>query len=233
MDATAKAVFLSYASQDAEAARRLCEALRAGGLEVWFDRSELRGGDAWDASIRKQIRECALFVPIISATTNARSEGYFRREWKLAVDRMMDLADDQPFLLPVAIDDVQEGTARIPDVFRERQWSRLSGGEPTAEFLSASGACSAGPCRRRGARRKPRAGSATEGQGNAIEPPRVADGHHRAGWSRHRGVVRNRPLPAAGGRCGVFRPGPAHDVRGAARSPPRKATSRPRHSPVR
>ena len=49
------------------------DALREQGLEVWFDRNELRGGDAWDASIRRQIRECALFVPIISASTNARS----------------------------------------------------------------------------------------------------------------------------------------------------------------
>ena len=38
------AVFLSYASQDAEAARRICEALRAAAIEVWFDLSELRGG---------------------------------------------------------------------------------------------------------------------------------------------------------------------------------------------
>ena len=55
------AVFLSYASQDAEAAARICEALRAAGVEVWFDRSELRGGDAWDAQIKKQIHDCALF----------------------------------------------------------------------------------------------------------------------------------------------------------------------------
>ena len=32
-----KAVFLSYASQDAEAARRICEVLRSSGVEVWFD----------------------------------------------------------------------------------------------------------------------------------------------------------------------------------------------------
>ena len=74
-----QAIFLSYASQDADAAHRICEALRAAGLEVWFDQSELRGGDAWDASIRKQIKECALFVPIISANTDARSEGGYRR----------------------------------------------------------------------------------------------------------------------------------------------------------
>jgi hypothetical protein len=60
-----KAVFLSYASQDAPAAEQLCQALRAAGVGVWFDRSELRGGDAWDASIRKQIKSCALFIPVI------------------------------------------------------------------------------------------------------------------------------------------------------------------------
>jgi len=54
------AVFLSYASQDQEAAQRICEALRAAGIEVWFDQSELRAGDAWDRQIRKQIHDCAL-----------------------------------------------------------------------------------------------------------------------------------------------------------------------------
>jgi hypothetical protein len=86
------AVFLSYASQDAEAAQKICEALRAAGIEVWFDKSELRGGDAWDQMIRRQIRACRLFVPVISAQTDARREGYFRREWKLALDRTHDMS---------------------------------------------------------------------------------------------------------------------------------------------
>jgi TolB-like protein/Tfp pilus assembly protein PilF len=120
------AVFLSYASQDAEAARRICEALRAAGVEVWFDQSELRGGDSWDAKIRKQIKECALFVPIISANTNSRPEGYFRLEWKLAVDRSHLLADDHAFLFPVVIDDTAEPTARVPEKFRDVQWTRLN-----------------------------------------------------------------------------------------------------------
>jgi len=81
------AVFLSYASQDAVAAQRICEALRAAGIDVWFDKSELRGGDAWDQSIRRQIKSCALFIPVISKNTHDRTEGYFRLEWKLAVDR--------------------------------------------------------------------------------------------------------------------------------------------------
>jgi hypothetical protein len=68
---TGRAVFLSYASQGADAARRICDTLRAAYVEVRFDQSELRGGDAWDAKIRKQIKDCALFVPVISANTQA------------------------------------------------------------------------------------------------------------------------------------------------------------------
>jgi hypothetical protein len=60
MTEAGKAVFLSYASQDAEAAKRICDALRGAGVEVWFDQSELRGGDSWDAKIRKLIKECAV-----------------------------------------------------------------------------------------------------------------------------------------------------------------------------
>jgi len=130
-----KAVFLSYASQDAEAAARICKALRAAGVEVWFDQSSLRGGDAWDASIRRQVKECAVFMPIISANTDTRTEGYFRLEWRLAVDRSLLMSDDHLFLLPVVIDDTPEPTARVPDRFRERQWSRLPTGACSSAFV--------------------------------------------------------------------------------------------------
>src|ERR1700733_4389068 len=144
MNDLTKAVFLSYASQDTDAARRICDSLRAAGIEVWFDQNELRGGDAWDASIRKQIKECALFVPIISASTDARSEGYFRLEWRLAVERSHLMADDQAFLLPVLIDDMRETAARVPDRFRERQWSRLPGGTTPPAFVEQTARLLAG-----------------------------------------------------------------------------------------
>jgi TolB-like protein/lipoprotein NlpI len=129
------AVFLSYASQDAQAAQKICEALRAAGIEVWFDQSELRGGDAWDTSIRKQIKTCVLFVPVISHTTHDRDEGYFRLEWKLAVDRSHLMASDRPFLLPVVIDDTRDDDERVPERFREVQWTRLPGGVTPAVFV--------------------------------------------------------------------------------------------------
>jgi TolB-like protein/Flp pilus assembly protein TadD len=129
------AVFLSYASEDAQAAQKICEALRVGGVEVWFDQSELRGGDAWDTSIRKQIKTCALFLPVISHTTHDRREGYFRLEWKLAVDRCHLMDADMAFLLPVVIDDTPDDDERVPERFREVQWTRLPGGVTPAVFV--------------------------------------------------------------------------------------------------
>ena len=141
---SSRAVFLSYASQDATAAQGIAAALRTAGMEVWFDQNELRGGDAWDAHIRQQIRECALFVPVVSASTQARAEGYFRLEWKLAVDRSHLMADDAPFLLPVVIDDTPEAAARVPDRFRERQWLRVPGGAAGPAFVERVGRLLAG-----------------------------------------------------------------------------------------
>jgi TolB-like protein/Tfp pilus assembly protein PilF len=129
------AVFLSYASQDAAAAQKVCEGLRGAGIEVWFDQTELRGGDVWDRNIRQQIHDCRLFIAVISAHTDERDEGYFRREWKLAVDRTHDMAEDKAFVVPVVIDGTSERKARVPDSFKHVHWTRLPGGETPRAFV--------------------------------------------------------------------------------------------------
>ena len=68
-------LFISYASQDRDAARRIRDTLIAQGIDVWYDEEELTGGDAWDQMIRQRIRECDYFMPVISGTTQRRREG--------------------------------------------------------------------------------------------------------------------------------------------------------------
>jgi TolB-like protein/Tfp pilus assembly protein PilF len=130
-----RAVFLSYALQDAGAAQWICEALRAAGIEVWFDQSELRGGDAWDQKIRREIRDCALFVPVISANTAARHEGYFRLEWDLADQRTHMIARNRAFIVPVCVDATPETSSDTPESFQRVQWTRLPGGETSPAFV--------------------------------------------------------------------------------------------------
>src|SRR5215469_14155024 len=128
------AVFLSYASQDAEPARKICDALRAAGIEVWFDQSELRGGDAWDQKIRQQIHDCALFIPIISSNAASRPEGYFRLEWDLADQRSHMIARSRVFVVPVCLDTTTEAASDVPESFKRVQWTRLPAGETPPAF---------------------------------------------------------------------------------------------------
>jgi len=128
-------VFLSYASQDGEAAQKICAALRAAGIGVFLDQSELRGGDVWDQKIRHEIHDCALFIPIVSQHTQERLEGYFRHEWKLAIERTHHMAEQKPFLVPVVVDGTREQEALVPDAFRTVQWTRLTGGDTPPAFV--------------------------------------------------------------------------------------------------
>jgi TolB-like protein/Flp pilus assembly protein TadD len=130
-----RAVFLSYASQDAAAARRIGEALRRGGIEVWLDQSELRGGDVWDQKIRREIHDCSLFIPVISANTASRHEGYFRLEWDLADQRIHKMARNHVFVVPVCLDATPEQGADVPESFQRVQWTRLPAGETPPGFV--------------------------------------------------------------------------------------------------
>jgi hypothetical protein len=130
------AIFLSYARDNLEVAKSIAEALRAAGLQVWLDLGKLQPGDAWDLKIRRNIEACSFFMPLISRETEARREGYFRREWNIAADRALNFADDEAFLLPVTVDGTPAYSARVPERFRAAHWSALPDGQPTPEFVA-------------------------------------------------------------------------------------------------
>lgn len=214
------AVFLSYAREDTDAARRIADALRAFGVEVWFDQNELRGGDSWDAKIRTQIRSCTLFVPIISAQTQSRGEGYFRREWKLAVERTHDMAAGVPFLLPVVTDDTKESEALVPDEFMRVQWTRLDRGVPTPQFVGQVKKLLEEP---RKATRAPAAMSATHGQQPESTPAPARKGPPAWIWAVAALVV----VAAVGGYFLMRSPAPVPPVAAPAEAKPALTAIKP------
>jgi hypothetical protein len=129
------AVFISYAREDLPAVQVLKEALDAAGITTWFDMERLESGDDYDRKIRGNIARCSFFVPVISATTQRRTEAYFRREWSYAVDRTRGMADGAVFILPVCIDSTTEAEAVAPERFKSVHFARLQGGAPTPEFV--------------------------------------------------------------------------------------------------
>jgi hypothetical protein len=128
------AVFISYAREDLAAVQRLRAGLEAAGVRTWFDLDRLEGGDDYDRKIQRNIARCSYFIPVISATTERRLEGYFRREWSYAIDRARNIAEGALFIVPVCIDDTDPIRAHVPDKFKALHVTRLPGGDVTQEF---------------------------------------------------------------------------------------------------
>ncbi|HLX29459.1 MAG TPA: toll/interleukin-1 receptor domain-containing protein [Casimicrobiaceae bacterium] len=129
------AVFISYAREDLAAVQCLKTGLDAAGITTWFDLDRLEGGDDYDRKIRRNIARCSYFIPVVSATTERRLEGYFRREWSYALDRARNIAEGALFIVPVCTDDTNAVDAHVPDGFKAVHITRLRGGEVTPEFV--------------------------------------------------------------------------------------------------
>jgi hypothetical protein len=129
------AVFVSYASENREAAERLADGLRAAGLDVWFDKNALQVAGDWAISIHRGIERCALFLPVISreSLSEENRRRYFWREWNVADDRARGMAPDEEFIVPVVVDDTRLDRTTLPDTFRRKQGPSLPGGQVTPE----------------------------------------------------------------------------------------------------
>jgi hypothetical protein len=128
------AVFISYAREDLAAVQQIKAGLEAAGITTWFDIDRLEVGDDYDRKIQRNIARCSYFIPVVSATTQRRLEGYFRREWSYAMDRVRNMADGALFILPVSIDATSAAEALVPDKFKALHFTQLPGGAVPAEF---------------------------------------------------------------------------------------------------
>jgi hypothetical protein len=128
-------VFISYTRQDFAAAQQIRTELKEIGIDaVWFDHNVLRPGDDWANEIAAGIKRCYLFLPLISAATEGRDEGYFREEWRQAAERARQI-EGRTFIVPVVIDADYAGNAGayrlVPDAFPLRHFGHAPAGRLT------------------------------------------------------------------------------------------------------
>lgn len=119
-------VFISYAHEDAADARALATALRNLGVPVWLDKpvgyddaGGLIGGDKFPEKIASQIRDAALFVPLLSRHVETMEKRFFRREWGEAVDASIEASDAAAYISPVRLDDVSQTSPHIHARFKQ------------------------------------------------------------------------------------------------------------------
>jgi TIR domain len=133
-------IFISYMREDADAARRLYDAITGLGGDVWLDERRIRPGDAWEREILTAIRQTIrLFIPVISANTEREEEGYVFREWNEAVERSRSIPRRR-FIVPVIVDEDHEGDPsryrQVPDDFMRLDFGHAPAGDPDAELLT-------------------------------------------------------------------------------------------------
>jgi hypothetical protein len=131
------AIFLSYASEDRGRVREIAHALRAAQLPVWFDESDLHGGDAYEREIRRRIDGCSVFAPVVSRQARDPRPRFFRLEWKHAQQVAEQLPEGAKFIAPLAIDDTRPDDDSVPEPFRRVHWLRLRDGEGVGDTLVA------------------------------------------------------------------------------------------------
>jgi hypothetical protein len=129
------AIFISYAREDLPAVQELKAGLEAAGLPVWFDQQSLRPGDNFNPEIAEDISKgCGCFLAVISKNTERRHEGYFRKEWNLALDRDRGFHHGRRFIVPVVIDDTLEPSV-VPPRFTQLNFTWLPGGRVSPMFV--------------------------------------------------------------------------------------------------
>jgi hypothetical protein len=103
--------FISYVREDARRVDELQRALEAAGIPVWRDTADLWPGEDWRAKIRRAITDDALvFIACFSWASVRRDTSYQNEELTLAVEQLRLRQPENPWLIPVRLDE-----CTIPD----------------------------------------------------------------------------------------------------------------------
>ena len=96
-------VFISYASEDFAAAKRLYRSLKDAGFNPWLDKENILPGQNWDSEIRDAIKSCRHIIILFSANLVGKI-GYVQRELKEAILEQQNFPPSLVFIIPARLD---------------------------------------------------------------------------------------------------------------------------------
>src|SRR5262249_39963061 len=120
-------VFISYVNENNEVVRKLADALRLFGIDVWLDRDRIKPGWRWERAIRQAIRDGLFFIACFSRAYNERSRSYMNKELNLAIQELQLHPVDSAWFIPVLIDDCEVPDLDISasETLHSIQWVKL------------------------------------------------------------------------------------------------------------
>lgn len=109
-----KKVFISYAREDIEIAKKIYNDLASKGVDVWLDENDLIPGQKWKIEIKKAISESRYFIALLSSNSVSK-KGYVQKELKIALDVFDLYPEDEKFIIPIRIDECKPRTEKLND----------------------------------------------------------------------------------------------------------------------
>lgn len=111
--------FISYASEDIDYAHALFNAIKQAECDVWMDKPPepyqfdgLCAGQNWANVIEERIVNACRIWLVLSPVSVAKT-GFVQREFRLALDQMNDMPDDQVFVTPVLTEECEVPNLRV------------------------------------------------------------------------------------------------------------------------
>ncbi len=113
-------VFISYAREDWQHAKRLYDDLKQTGATPWMDTEDLRAGQQWKTLINQAIRKSAYVLTLLSPHSLSK-RGYVQKELKKALDIVDELPPEGIFVIPVRLTECEPLDERL----QELHWVNL------------------------------------------------------------------------------------------------------------
>jgi hypothetical protein len=114
----ARHVFIVYARDDLEVARKLSRRMKDVGLSPWLDVDELVPGQVWKKAVLKALEESSVAVVLVSK--NHEKGGFVREEMNAAMKLLQSNEANVVPIVPVRIDD-----SAVPEQLAQIQWVDL------------------------------------------------------------------------------------------------------------
>jgi tetratricopeptide (TPR) repeat protein len=99
-------LFISYAREDENEARRLYNDLKNAGLNPWLDKENILPGKDWTIAIKRAIEQSRFFIPLFSSYSVSK-RGYIQKEFRYALDYAKIFPPDDVFIIPVKLDECE------------------------------------------------------------------------------------------------------------------------------
>lgn len=112
-------VFLIYAREDVDAARKLEQVLRESGFNPWLDVDQIMPGQVWQKAVLRALEESAVALFLISKHTEKK--GFVQKELEVALQVLQEREKDISPVIPVRLDNTQ-----VPEQLSHVHWVSLS-----------------------------------------------------------------------------------------------------------